>query len=58
MKGKAMKADIYQRITDQIVTELEKGVKPCSSHGMPNMRAVASRGLCGAMALRIAASMF
>ena len=23
-----MKADIYQRITDQIVTELEKGVKP------------------------------
>jgi antirestriction protein ArdC len=28
MKGKAMKADIYQRITDQIVTELEKGVKP------------------------------
>jgi antirestriction protein ArdC len=28
MKGKAMKADIYQRITDQIVGELEKGVKP------------------------------
>jgi antirestriction protein ArdC len=28
MKGKAMKADIYQRITDQIVSELEKGVKP------------------------------
>ena len=23
-----MKADIYQRITDQIITELEKGVKP------------------------------
>jgi antirestriction protein ArdC len=28
MKGKTMKADIYQRITDQIVSELEKGVKP------------------------------
>src|SRR6202035_5041122 len=27
-KGQAMKADIYQRITDQIVSELEKGVRP------------------------------
>jgi antirestriction protein ArdC len=28
MKGKAMKADIYQRITGQIVNELEKSVRP------------------------------
>jgi N-terminal domain of anti-restriction factor ArdC len=27
-EGTAMKADIYQRITDQIVCELEKGVRP------------------------------
>jgi hypothetical protein len=27
-KEQAMKADIYQRITDQIVCELEKGVRP------------------------------
>jgi len=27
-KGQAMKMDIYQRITDQIVGELEKGVRP------------------------------
>jgi antirestriction protein ArdC len=27
-KGQAMKTDIYQRITDQIVGELEKGVRP------------------------------
>jgi antirestriction protein ArdC len=27
-KGKAMKKDIYSKITDQIVSELEKGVRP------------------------------
>jgi antirestriction protein ArdC len=27
-KEQAMKVDIYQRVTDQIVSELEKGVKP------------------------------
>jgi antirestriction protein ArdC len=27
-KGKAMRTDIYQRITDQIVRELEQGVRP------------------------------
>jgi antirestriction protein ArdC len=27
-KGKAMRTDIYQRITDQIVAELERGVRP------------------------------
>src|SRR5271163_1891482 len=26
--GKKMKADVYERITGQIVTELEKGVRP------------------------------
>ena len=28
-----MRSDVYQRITDQIVTELEKGVRPWFKRG-------------------------
>ena len=33
-----MKADVYERITAQIVTEFENGVALGSSLGTPNMR--------------------
>jgi antirestriction protein ArdC len=28
-----MRADVYQTVTDQIITELEKGVRPWGGHG-------------------------
>ena len=51
-----MKADVYQRITDQIVSELEKGVSLGSSLGMPSMPPDVSRALCVAMAFPIEVS--
>jgi antirestriction protein ArdC len=31
-----MKKDVYQEITDQIVSELQQGVRPWLKHGMPS----------------------
>ena len=53
-----MKTDVYQKITDQIVTALEKGVRPWHQPWKVEHSAGASRGPCAAMVFPIRASMF
>src|SRR6267378_4143744 len=56
-KGQAMKMDIYQRITDQIVGELEKGVRPWLRPWNAELPLGVSRGPCAGAEFRIGVSM-
>ena len=44
------RVDVYTRITNQIVAELENGVLRGASHGTPATRSAASSGRCATMA--------
>ena len=53
-----MRTDVYQRITDQIVCELEKGVRPWLKPWNAEHAAGASFAPCALTAFPIRASMF
>ena len=52
-----MRTDVYQKITNQIVCELEKGVRPWHQPWKAEQVRDASRGPCAATAFPIRASM-
>ena len=40
------KTDIYSRITNRIIADLEQGVRPWIGHGMPSMPPAGSPARC------------
>ena len=53
-----MKTDLYQRVTDAVISLLEQGAVPGSRRGMPNMLQAGYPVPCAAMASPIRASTF
>ena len=54
---KSTRVDVYTRVTESIIAELEKGIAPGSSPGMPNTLPDGSPGRYATTARPIRASM-